>query len=205
MWRPDYSPEFFEENFPESYQEFVKVKNSPITDHALVERMMTEGRTWTYAVHMQCRRVNEPLVNPKDPGSQIYRQEIDIHFLLVALTRLRRAACLAAQVEGIKPQLDEHLRVFDEKVPPLMKLRNVAEHFDDYTKDKVHCKRDECHCKKVRRHQLQTWYMGKSEADGVVFSWLGESLSVNAADQAATTLYSSFERDAENYLGKGRH
>ena len=93
----------------------------------------------------------EPLTDPADPRTQWEQQAADLHFLLVSLTRLRKAvesspppaAPLCAQLEAL-------LADFDRRTEYLRRMRNVGEHFDDYTIGKG---RD----KQVGRAQLQTW------------------------------------------------
>ena len=52
--------------------------------------------------------------------------------MLVALRPLRRAAILAAQVEGCQLSLLQPVRQFDEALPGLGTMRNVGEHIDGY-------------------------------------------------------------------------
>jgi hypothetical protein len=164
-----------------------------ITAAALVERMRTEATTWINAVHMQHRRVVDPIVNPEAPGEEVWHQAIDLHFLLIALTRLRRSVNLAAQVQALQDRLLEHLTTFDQHIPSLRKLRNVAEHFDDYTIG------EGC-LTQTERYQLQTWSLGEDATKGLVWDWLDVEFPVDAAHHAATVLYRSFLTDANKYL-----
>jgi hypothetical protein len=59
----------------------------------------------------------------------------DSNFLIVALTRLRRAAQLAAGIPQLQASLDGALVQFDKALPDLKKMRGVAEHIDDYALD----------------------------------------------------------------------
>lgn len=174
-------------------KEFAEAQARPITDAALVERMRTEATTWINAVHMQHRRATHPIVDPKAPGEEAWRQEIDLHFLLVALTRLRRAVGLTSRVEELRDKLIDYVVEFDKDVPSLTTLRNVAEHFDDYTTGKGRTTQ-------VKRHQLQVWSFGEDGDRGLVWRWLGVEFSVEGAHRAATRLYRSFLADANHYL-----
>lgn len=185
------------ERVRELLKEFAEAQSRPITDAALVKRMRTEATTWINAVHMQHRRATHPIVDPEAPGEEAWRQEIDLHFLLVALTRLRRAVGLTGRVEGLRDRLLDSLMEFDEDVPLLTTLRNVAEHFDDYTRGKGRTSQ-------VKRHQLQVWSLGEDEDSGLVWRWLGVEFSVEGAHRAATRLYRSFLADANHYLSKAR-
>lgn len=173
--------------------EFSEVQASPITDSALVERMRTEATRWINAVHMQHRRISEPLVNADDPGAEVWRQEIDLHFLLVSLTRLRRAIGLATRVGSLQEALIDRIVEFDGHVPYLPRLRNVGEHFDDYTVGKG---RDA----EVRRAQLQTWSMGSDPEGHLIWNWLGEAVHLAEAHTAATDLYRGFLADVGRYF-----
>jgi hypothetical protein len=165
--------------------EFAAAQSRPITDSALVERMTTEATKWINAIHTQQRRVSE--IN--DP----WQKEIDLHFLLVSLTRLRRAIGLATRVDQLQEALIGRIAEFDGHVPYLPRLRNAGEHFDDYT---VGNGRDT----QVRRAQLQTWSMGSDPDGQLIWNWLGEELRLAEAHRAATDLYRGFLADAERYF-----
>jgi hypothetical protein len=55
-----------------------------------------------------------------------------LRLLIVALTRLRRAARLAAGIPQLQASLDGALAQFNRDLPDLKKMRDVAEHIDDY-------------------------------------------------------------------------
>ena len=173
--------------------EFAEVQANPITDGALVDRMSTEATRWVNAVHMQCRRVSEPLVDANNPGEEIWRQEIDLHFLLVALTRLRRAVGITTRVDQLQATLVNRIIEFDDRVPYLSRLRNVAEHFDDYT---VGRGRDT----RVMRFELQRWSMDRDPDGHLIWIWLGERLQIAEAHSAAKLLYQGFITDIERYV-----
>lgn len=64
--------------------------------------------------------------------------EVDLHFFLVAVVRLRR--CIertASRVSGLGSTLGGRLRAFDGEVPSLLRLRNVSEHLDESTLTKA--------------------------------------------------------------------
>lgn len=173
--------------------EFAEVQANPITDGALVDRMSTEATRWVNAVHMQCRRISEPLVDANNPGEEIWRQEIDLHFLLVALTRLRRAVGITTRVDQLKATLVNRIIEFETSVPYLSRLRNVAEHFDEYT---VGRGRDT----RVMRFELQRWSMDHDPDGQLVWIWLGERLHLAEACSAAKLLHQGFISDIERYV-----
>lgn len=173
--------------------EFADVQTRPITEPALVDRMRTDATRWINAVHMQHRRISRPLVDSHDPGTEVWRQEVDLHFLIVALTRLRRAVGLATRVAQLQEELVVHIDTFDRRVPCLVRLRNAGEHFDDYTIDRG---RDP----EVRRAQLQSWSLSSDPDGHLRWDWLGERLDLEEVHAGATTLYQGFIADAERYL-----
>lgn len=175
--------------------EFADVQMQPISDVALVERMRTEATTWINAVHMQYRRAKLPVVDPEVDGNEPWQLEIDLHFLVVALTRLRRAVGVTAQVTELQYRLLDYLAEFDGSVPSLMTLRNVAEHFDDYTTGRGRVEQ-------IKRHQLQVWSLSEDASEGLVWRWLGMEFSVDSAHRAATVLYRSFLADADGHLAQ---
>lgn len=153
-----------------SFEQFADVQSRPITEAALLARMRSEATSWINAVHMQRRRVLEPLTDPADPRTQWEQQAADLHFLLVSLTRLRKAVKLAAtEAAPLCAQLEALLADFDRRTEYLRRMRNVGEHFDDYTIGKG---RD----KQVGRAQLQTWNL-TIEEDGRLTGtgWKGRS------------------------------
>lgn len=184
------------ERVRELLQEFAETQGRPITDPALIERMRSEATTWINAVHVEYRRVVRPLIDPDSPGDELWRQEIDLHFLLVALTRLRRAVGLASRVAELQDLVLDRLIAFDRAVPSLTTIRNVAEHFDDYTTGKGRAAQ-------VKRHQLQTWSLGTDDDNGLVWRWLGVEFSVDGAHRAATELYRGFLAEANEYMISG--
>lgn len=67
--------------------------------------MRTKATTWINGVHVQHRRATRPRVDPEAPGDEVWRQGIDLHFLLVALTGLRRAVGRTGRVAELQGSL----------------------------------------------------------------------------------------------------
>jgi len=173
------------------FAEFAAVQARPVTDPALVERMRTEATKWINAVHLEHRRIAEPL--------EIWRQEIDLHFLLVALVRLRRAVGCASRAGPLRLALPGRLAEFDGRLPYVRLLRNVGEHFDAYTVGKGRNKR-------IRRSQLQVRNMSCDREGHLIWNWLGEEVRLAEAHTAATDLYRGFLADVERYFAAlGEH
>jgi hypothetical protein len=102
---------------------------------------------------------------------------------------------LTAQVAEVQYRLLDYVAEFDGSVPSLMTLRNVAEHFDDYTTGRGRVEQ-------IKRHQLQVWSLSEDASEGLVWRWLGMEFSVDSAHRAATVLYRSFLADADGYLAQ---
>lgn len=96
------------------------------------ERARRLGNLALWTVDLQRRRINSDV--PED-NKFILRRWSDFDFLVVALIRLRRAAQLAAKVPQIRAKMDAALKKFDVALPHLKKMRDVAEHIDDYALD----------------------------------------------------------------------
>ncbi|HMI85607.1 MAG TPA: hypothetical protein VK550_16030, partial [Polyangiaceae bacterium] len=95
---------------------------------------------------------------------------MDIHFLLVALRRLQRAAVLATQLPAAHDAISDAIKRFEAALPGYVVMRNASEHLDEYVMSKgreVRVGRGSW-VQNVRRHSLQS-----SSFDGTTFEWLG--------------------------------
>jgi len=156
---------------------------NPPSAAVVVERLRTEATTWSNAVTLQAGRIGRRHRKRYLEPAEAEALEIDLHFFLVALVRLRRCVSrVGSHVSAIEPSLSRHLRSFDEAVPSLAKLRNVSEHIDEYNLDAGQDR-------SVSRRQVQNWYMDSSPSGGLIWAWLGERLDVGVAEGGATTLY----------------
>ena len=112
---------------------------------------------------------------------------VDFHFLVTALTRLRKAAELVAKTTDIST----YLKQFDETLPDLTNIRNVLEHIDEYRLGKGRNKN-------VRANELQTVYL---DHDCIV--WLGYKINPVEALQASNRLFNAIRNNPPNaYLEK---
>jgi hypothetical protein len=135
-------------------------------------RRLANQALWT--VDLQRRRLNS--VEPED-DKFILRKWSDFHFLIVALTRLRRAAELAAKAPPISEQMRVALKTFDAALPHLKKMRDVAEHIDDYAVDSG----------KDRSISRKSLEVGSS--DGEIWQWLGFEIDASKALSASIALF----------------
>lgn len=132
---------------------------------------------WTIALQKRRLKTNEP-----EDSEFIFRRWADFQFLIVALTRLRRATTLAAKVPALTSAMQNALTKFDTALPALKNMRDIAEHFDDYAMDRgrdstVSCK------------SLEVGIIGNS-----VFQWLGHELNADTAVSAAQRLFKDIQQ-----------
>ena len=95
--------------------------------------------------------------------------------------RLRRAATLARKIPAIEKEIGNAILAFDAVLSALQRMRNVAEHFDDYATDSG---RD----RSVERHSLEVFAI-----DGVKVEWLDVELDADAAMAAAEQLFQTLQ------------
>src|SRR5919197_2257924 len=123
------------------------------------ERARRLANVAMWSIELQCRRLEA--VEPDDAEFVLSRWA-DFDFLIVALTRLRRAARLAAKIPQLQASLDTALVQFDSALPDLKKMRDVAEHIDDYALDQG----------RQKAVAVQSLEVSTMEADGPTLCWL---------------------------------
>jgi len=156
-------------------------------DTATYERARRLANQALWTIDIQRRRLNS--IEPEDEKF-IFRTWGDFHFLVVALTRLRRAAVLASKVPSIRPKMLIALRTFDAALPHLKEMRDVAEHIDDYAVDSG---KD----RNISRKALEV-----ARCDGETWHWLGFELDASEALLAAATLFGAL-KDCSLLIKKG--
>jgi len=122
----------------------------------------------------------------------VLRTWADFDFLIVALTRFRRAVRLASEVPQLQASLDAALAHFDRVLPDLKKMRDVAEHVDDYALD-------EGRQKAVRRQSLEASTM---ETEGPTLYWLESKLNAREACKASQALFGAV-KEASRFFRAG--
>lgn len=152
--------------------------DSKPTATATYERARRLANVAVWSVDLQCRRLES--AEPED-STFVVRKWADFDFLIVALNRLRRAAQLAAGLPQLQASLVTALAQFDRALPDLKKMRDVAEHVDDYALDQGRQKA-------VRRQSLEVSTM---EAEGPTLHWLQARLNAREASQASQTLFAA--------------
>jgi len=151
------------------------------TDAAIYERAyrLADQALWT--IDLQRRRLNS--IEPEDE-TFIFRKWSDFHFFVIALTRLHRAGELAAKIPNINERIRSALKGFDAALPHLKKMRDIAEHIDDYAVDTG---KD----KKINRMDLEI-----GTIEGEIWRWLGFDLDPSAAMSASIILFEEIKKSA---------
>ena len=142
------------------------------TSAATYERAKRLADVSMFAVDLQVRRLRS--TEPED-ATFIFRKWFDFDSLVVALTRLRRAATLARKVPEIRRPVAAALREFDSSLPDFTRLRDVAEHIDEYAVDSG--KRSS-----VPRQDLE---VSSIDGSAPTLNWLGVQLNASEALVAA--------------------
>lgn len=156
------------------------------TTKATYERARRLANVANWSVHLQCRRLESS--EPED-AAFVLRRWADFDFLIVALMRLRRAAQLAADLSELKTAPAPAIAEFDNSLPGLKDMRNVAEHIDEYAVDQGRKKT-------ILRQSLEVSTM---DADGPTLHWLETRLNARAAVRASETLFAAIS-DGANLL-----
>ncbi len=92
---------------------------------AVYEDARSEANVAVWAIQLQINRLRSK--DNEIPGFAL-QSVVDFHFLVTALTRLRKMANLVSKYSNIS----EAIKEFDETLPDLKKIRNVLEHIDEY-------------------------------------------------------------------------
>jgi hypothetical protein len=154
--------------------------NHPLSATATYERARRLGNLAMWSVDLQCRRLRS--TEPEDEAF-LFRKWADFGFLVVALTRLRRAASLAAECPEIRSVIEPAIRQFDCAVPDRKRMRDVAEHIDDYALDRGRSR-------SVAHHSLE---VSSLNDDGPTLEWLEARLNAEEALRAAQELFCAIQ------------
>ena len=139
-------------------------------------RRLANFAMWT--VSIQCRRIKSS--EPEDDRF-VMRKWADFHFLIVALIRLKKAAILAKKVPIIKLKIELALQEFDLELPDIKKMRDVAEHIDEYATD-------DGRNKNISRKSLEV-----SRLNETALEWLGFKLDADKAMEASSKLFEAIK------------
>lgn len=161
-----------------------KERARDLTDAALIERAWSMANDWAWAVALQCdrlsspRKADAPFSSFGNSFSEADIMEADVHFLAIALRRLRRCAELLRHVPSIWPSVQTAIEDFDRALPQLNAFRNAFEHLEDYAIDEPGR-----HHKEVSRRDLQVW-----TATSQGLEWKGGTFDAGICRPAAERL-----------------
>lgn len=143
-------------------------------------RRLANVEVWTIALQVRRLRSKEP-----EDGDFHFRKWADFQFLIVALTRLRRAAVLAGKVPTINRDIQSSIQQFDTALPKLKDMRNIAEHFDAYAMEEGKMSGQDG----ISRRGLEVGVISDTS-----FQWFGHTLNSDTAMKAADKLFEAIKR-----------
>ena len=166
-----------------------KIKTTAVATYERARRL-TNLSLWS--ISLQCCSLRSS--DPEDDGF-VLRKCVDFNFLIVALTRFRSAAKLAANIPAIMSEVETALKEFDSALPDLKKMRDVAEHIDDYA---IEQGREAS----VERGLLEVSSLSDGE-DGLVLRWLGHQLNADKALDASRKLFDAIKMTSTAFRNSG--
>ena len=144
----------------------------------LYEDIRIIANTYTLMVKLQISRIDEELQNDE---FFIMRQFVDFEFLLVALFRLRRAACAIKRILIARATIQQAIENYDKRLPDLKKLRNISEHYDAYLLKQG---KDDT----IDRETIRSSFLTKCRLNAT-FEWMGYTMNLNECMTAAEELF----------------
>lgn len=154
----------------------------PPTQLATLERAVRLGSDSLRGIKVQVGRLRGSEPEDEEWWGSTW---MDFQFLIVVLWRMRQSGVLALAADVETEQIRAALIRFDGRLPDLKRMRDVAQHFDEYAIDgpgRRHRRpgRDD----KVGRRMLE---VGSLDADSV--HWLDGVIEFAVADEASRELY----------------
>lgn len=155
----------------------------PPTQLAILERAVRLGSDSLWGLGVQVRRLRSSEPENEEWWARVW---LDFQFLIVVLWRMRQSGVLALSAGTATERLRAALNRFDQQLPDLKRMRDVAQHFDEYAVDgpgRRHTRpgRDD----KVGRRLLEVGSWTTKE-----FRWLEGTINYDDADRASRELYS---------------
>ena len=171
-----------------------RTKASDLSEAAVVERAKSLANRWMWAVSLQHDRITRPRPQDKEfhPFGGGTFDEADVHFLVIALWRLRTVATTVEHVPQVWDSVRNAIKAFDDRLPWLKRLRDVFEHLEDYAVDSTLRRTD------TSRRELQVWAGSKK---GI--QWLGYDVDWKEALSAAQDLYHAVKTAYGSLASKG--
>lgn len=171
-----------------------RTKASDLSEAAVVERAKSLATQWMWAVSLQHDRISRP--RPQDKAFHPFGvdafNEADVHFLVIALRRLRTVATTLRHAPQVWDSVHSAIQAFDAKLPWLKPLRDVFEHLEDYAVDSPLRRTG------TSRRELQVWRAGEYG-----MQWLGYDVDWNKAELAAADLYEAMKNAYDSLSSQG--
>lgn len=155
----------------------------PPTALAVLERAVRLGSDSLWGIAVQVRRIRGS--EPED-ADWWARAWMDLQFLIVVMWRMRQSGVLALSAGLDTERLREALASFDSQLPDLKRMRDVAQHFDEYAVDGPGRR----HARPGRSDKVGRRMLEVGSWDSSQFRWLDGSISFETADRASRELYS---------------
>ena len=144
----------------------------------LYEDVRIIANTYTLMVKLQISRINEELQNDE---FFIMRNFVDFEFLLIALFRLRRAACAIKSIPIAREAIQQVIENYDKRLPDLKKLRNISEHYDAYLLK-------EGEDGTIDKEAIRASFLTKCRLNATI-EWMGYTMNLNECMTAAEELF----------------
>jgi hypothetical protein len=160
----------------------------PPTPLAILERAVRLGSDSLHGITLQIRRIQG--TEPED-AEWWARLWLDCQFLVMVLWRMRQAGVLATQAKIERDRLRRALAQFDAKLPDLKRMRDVAQHFEEYAVDGKGRRHFRSSKKaKIGRRQLEVGSWDVDEAGHLTrYRWLDGVIDFQLATDASWALY----------------
>jgi hypothetical protein len=170
-----------------------RTKAADLSEAGVVERAKSLANQWLWAVSLQHHRITSP--RPQDAAFHPFGldslNEADVHFLAIALRRLRTAASTLEHAPQVWNPVRDAIQAFDARLPWLKRLRDVFEHLEDYAVDSNLRKSD------TSRRELQVWSWGENG-----MRWLGHDVDWKEALLAAKDLYGAVRAANDSFASQ---
>lgn len=156
----------------------------PPTGPAILQRAVRLGSDSLWGIALQIRRIRGSELEDVEWWPRVW---LDFQFLIVVLWRMRQAGALALSAGTDTDRLREALASFDTQLPDLKRMRDVAQHFDEYAVDGAGRR----HSRPGRTDKVGRRMLDAGSWDSSQFRWLDGSINFEVADRASRELYSA--------------
>lgn len=143
-------------------------------DYVKLERAKSLATEAISTIALQCRRFKSQ--EPED-GTFLFRREVDIRFLILAMHQLYKVAELANEDSSNVNNIQSFIHAYDREYPNLRFVRNVIMHIDEYIVGKG--KNPEYSKDKILVSSIKD----------TKFDWLGQTYDVDVVLKSSESFY----------------